>query len=238
MDPNAIYYHHHHNTSLVLPPLLNLPAESSNTQAFENPQQHTTIYYHHNDNATATTTTIVDDDNDNDNIVSHVNNTSISISFRQARQRSYFAVQHGQTLYCEPYKYNVRLSGVENFVHSPDALYSFELHMRSKMNPNTTEYMPLALQMEKQMKIRGSPHDCMDYRIYFAIDSRAYAGSLFFVMVRDSNGISQCTTSDFVIGGRGKKRTETKKRKQQLLARKTQQPDDEEEEENEDTVVE
>lgn len=133
--------------------------------------------------------------------------TPMTLSFRQARMKKYFSVRPRQVLFCFPYKYNIRLHGVNP--KSPDALYSLELHNRSKKHES--EYLPNALQQERQVRVRGAPKNSLDYRIFFEIDSRQYAGTWFYIVVKDSNSTVLCTTCDFSIGGRGRKRTEKRR---------------------------
>lgn len=129
----------------------------------------------------------------------------VTISFRQARRRVYFALTPGQVLYCEPYKYNIRLNGLASPYHA--SLFTFELHVRK--SALLSEIVPYALVVEKHIQVRGAPWDSMDYRFYFAVQSRLYSRAPFFIIVKEAGKVV-CATCDFCISGRGKKRKEAK----------------------------
>lgn len=125
--------------------------------------------------------------------------STVTLLFRRARSREYFVAKQGQTLLADPYKYNIRLQGSV----SASANYTFEL--RVVKSPTSSEFVPLGIQIDKQIIVRGAPPNSIDYRVYFSVLSRAYNDASFFVVAKNQSNQVVCTTNQFVLASREKK---------------------------------
>lgn len=123
------------------------------------------------------------------------------ILFRHARQRDYFALKPDQVIYSEPHRYNLRLQGIE---HTMASRFTFELHIHHKES-GSTEYIPYGISFSKQVIVRGAPHDSIDVRVSFAVESRMYNDSKFFIRVMNEKNEVVCQTSEFFLERKKKK---------------------------------
>lgn len=134
--------------------------------------------------------------------------STISIQFRNARCRTYFAVEYGQELNCTPYKYNVRLVGIT----SHQETYMFELYV---VTDTKLEPVQNGITVEKKLILRHAPANTVDYRIGFNAYSYSYGNKLFVTIVRNVQAVEVCRTNAFEIIARRHRKRAPKKKKEE-----------------------